>query len=96
MTILDAAKITIFTKIIRKIEPSKAEYAEYENSIRQSKLDENMGYNAALGFIVLSRALRVTLDYFKVFIIRAIVITLLIFAFFTLTVPIITKVLENG
>ncbi len=96
MTILDAAKIKIFTKIIKKIEPSKSEYVGYENSIRQSKLDENMGYNAALGFIVLSRALRVTLDHFKVFIIRAIVITLLIFAFFTLTVPIITKVLSNG
>ncbi len=96
MTKLEVAKIKIFSKIIRKLEPSKAEYAQYEDSIRKSKLDSEMGYNAALGFVVLSRALTRALDYFRVFIIRAIVITLLIFAFFTLTVPIITKVLSNG
>ncbi len=85
MTILDAAKIKIFTKIIRKIEPSKAEYAEYENSIRQSKLDENMGYNAALGFIVLSRALRITLDHFIVFMIRALSIVFVVLAIIKLS-----------
>ncbi len=71
MTILDATKIKIFRKIIRKLEPSKSEYESYEKDIRQSKLDVNMGYNSALGFIVLSRALRVTLDHFIVFMIRA-------------------------
>ncbi len=71
MTILDAAKIKIFSKIIRKLEPSKAEYESYEKDIRQSKLDTEIGYNTAIGFIVLSRALRITLDYFIVFMIRA-------------------------
>ncbi len=96
MTILDAAKIKIFSKIIRKLEPSKAEYAQYEDSIRKSKLDSEMGYNAALGFVVLSRALTRALDYFRVFIIRTIVIiTLMIFVLIIFTLPLITKVL-NG
>ncbi len=74
MRILDAAKI----KIVRKLEPSKSEYESYENDIRQSKLDVNMGYNSALGFIVLSRALRITIDNFIVFMIRALIIALVI------------------
>ncbi len=74
MTILDAAKI----KIVRKLEPSKSEYESYEKDIRQSKLDVNMGYNSALGFIVLSRALRITIDNFIVFMIRALIIAVVI------------------
>ncbi len=74
MRILDAAKI----KIVRKLEPSKSEYESYEKDIRQSKLDVNMGYNSALGFIVLSRALRITIDNFIVFMIRALIIALVI------------------
>ncbi len=85
MTILDAAKIKIFSKIIRKLEPSKSEYESYEKDIRQSKLDVNMGYNSALGFIVLSRALRVTLDHFIVFIIRALSIVFVILAIIKLS-----------
>ncbi len=78
MTILDAAKIKIFSKIIRKLEPSESEYESYEKDIRQSKLDLNMGYNSALGFIVLTRALRITLDHFIVFMIRALSIVFVV------------------
>ncbi len=85
MTILDAAKIKIFSKIIRKLEPSKSEYESYENDIRQSKLDVNMGYNSALGFIVLSRALRVTLDHFIVFMIRSLSIVFVVLAIIKLS-----------
>ncbi len=77
MTILDAAKIKIFSKIIRKLEPSKSEYESYEKDIRQSKLDVNMGYNAALGFVVLSRAINRTLDYIIVLMIRLLLIIVL-------------------
>ncbi len=78
MTILDAAKIKIFSKIIRKLEPSESEYESYEKDIRQSKLDLNMGYNSALGFIVLTRAVRITLDRLIVFMIRVILIVFVI------------------
>ncbi len=78
MRILDAAKIKIFSKIIKKLEPSESEYESYENDIRQSKLDLNMGYNSALGFIVLTRALRITLDRLIVFVIRVILIVFVI------------------
>ncbi len=78
MRILDAAKIKIFSKIIRKLEPSELEYESYEKDIRQSKLDVNMGYNSALGFIVLTRALRITLDHFIVLMIRILVIAAVI------------------
>ncbi len=78
MTILDAAKIKIFSKIIKKLEPSESEYESYEKDIRQSKLDLNMGYNSALGFIVLTRALRITLDRLIVFVIRVILIVLVL------------------
>ncbi len=78
MTKLKVLKIKILTTIIRKLEPSKVEYAEYERDIRQSKLDVAIGYNAALGFVVLSRALRRTLGYFIVFITRAIIIAVVI------------------
>ncbi len=78
MTILDAAKIKIFSKIIKKLEPSESEYESYEKDIRQSKLDLNMGYNSALGFIVLSRALRITLDRLIVFVIRVLLIVIVI------------------
>ncbi len=95
MTKLEVAKIKILTIIIRKLEPSKAEYTEYEEQIRKSKLDNRMGYNAALGFCVLSRALTRAIDHFLVFMIRAIVIIFLIFVLFTFTLPLITNVL-NG
>ncbi len=85
MTILDAAKIKIFSKIIRKLEPSKSEYESYEKDIRQSKLDVNMGYNSALGFIVLSRALRITLDHFIVFMIRALSIVFVVISIIKLS-----------
>ncbi len=85
MTILDAAKIKIFSKIIRKLEPSKSEYESYEKDIRQSKLDVNMGYNSALGFIVLSRALRVTLDHFIVFMIRVLSIVFVVISIIKLS-----------
>ncbi len=85
MTILDAARIKIFSKIIRKLEPSKAEYESYEKVIRQSKLDVNMGYNSALGFILLSRALRITLDHFIVFMIRSLSIVFVILAIIKLS-----------
>ncbi len=85
MTIIDAAKIKIFSKIIRKLEPSESEYESYEKDIRQSKLDVNMGYNSALGFIVLSRALRRTLDYFIVFMIRALSIVFVVISIIKLS-----------
>ncbi len=85
MTKLELAKIKIFSKIIRKLEPSKSEYESYENDIRQSKLDVNMGYNSALGFIVLSRALRVTLDHFIVFMIRSLSIVFVVSALIKLS-----------
>ncbi len=85
MRILDAAKIKIFSKIITKLEPSKSEYELYEKDIRQSKLDINMGYNSALGFIVLSRALRIILDHFIVFMIRALSIVFVVLAIIKLS-----------
>ncbi len=85
MTTLSILKIKIFSKIIRKLEPSKSEYESYENDIRQSKLDVNMGYNSALGFIVLSRALRVTLDHFIVFMIRSLSIVFVVLAIIKLS-----------
>ncbi len=85
MTILDAAKIKIFSKIIRKLEPSESEYESYEKDIRQSKLDLNMGYNSALGFIVLTRALRITLDHFIVFMIRSLSIVFVVLAIIKLS-----------
>ncbi len=85
MTKLDAARIKIFSKIIRKLEPSKSEYESYENDIRKSKLDINMGYNAALGFVVLSRALRITIDHFIVFMIRALSIVFVVLAIIKLS-----------
>ncbi len=85
MTIIDAAKIKIFSKIISKLEPSKSEYELYEKDIRQSKLDINMGYNSALGFIVLSRALRIILDHFIVFMIRALSIVFVVLAIIKLS-----------
>ncbi len=85
MTILDAAKIKIFSKIIRKLEPSESEYESYEKDIRQSKLDINMGYNSALGFIVLTRALRITLDHFIVFMIRALSIVFVVISIIKLS-----------
>ncbi len=78
MTPLEVAKIKIFSKIIKKLEPSKVEYAEYERDIRQSKLDVAIGYNAALGFVVLSRALRRTIGYFIIFITRVLLIIVVI------------------
>ncbi len=78
MTILGVAKTKIFSKIIKKLEPSESEYDYYEKEIKQSKLDENLGYNTALGFIVLTRALRITLDHFIIFMIRAISIVVVI------------------
>ncbi len=78
MTKLEVAKIKILTKILRKLEPSKAEYTEYDEQIRKSKLDNRMGFNAALGFCVLSRALTRAIDYFIVFMIRTIAILFVI------------------
>ncbi len=78
MTKLKVLKIIILSSIIKKLEPSKSEYKSYEKDIRQSKLDVNMGYNSALGFIVLSRALRITIDNFIVFMIRALIILVVI------------------
>ncbi len=78
MTKLEVAKIKILTKILRKLEPSKAEYTEYEEQIIKSKLDNRMGFNAALGFCVLSRALTRAIDHFIVFMIRAIAIVFVI------------------
>ncbi len=78
MTTIKLLKIKILTSIIRKIEPSKTEYIEYERDIRQSKLDVPIGYNAALGFVVLSRALRTTIGYFIVFVVRVLIIVAVI------------------
>ncbi len=85
MTKLEVLRIKIFSKIIRKLEPSESEYESYEKDIRQSKLDVNMGYNSAIGFIVLSRALRITLDYFIVFMIRALSIVFVVLAIIKLS-----------
>ncbi len=85
MTKLEVAKIKIFSKIISKLEPSKSEYELYEKDIRQSKLDINMGYNSALGFIVLSRALRIILDHFIVFMIRALSIVFVVISIIKLS-----------
>ncbi len=85
MRIIDAAKIKIFSKIIKKLEPSESEYINYEKEIRQSKLDENLGYNTALGFIVLTRALRITLDHFIVFMIRALLIVFVVISIITIS-----------
>ncbi len=78
MTTLKLLKIKILTTIIRKLEPSKDEYAEYEKNIRQLKLDSEMGYNHALGFAVLSRAVTRAIDHFIVFMIRTIAILFVI------------------
>ncbi len=78
MTKLELLKIKILTTIIRKLEPSKDEYAEYEKNIRQLKLDSEMGYNSALGFAVLSRAVTRAIDHFIVFMIRATAIVVVI------------------
>ncbi len=85
MTILDATKIKILSKIIKKLEPSESEYDYYEKEIRQSKLDENLGYNTSLGFIVLTRAIRITLDHFIVFMIRALSIVFVVLAIIKLS-----------
>ncbi len=77
MTKLELLKIKIFSKIAKKLEPSKTEYDEYEKNIRQSKLDATMGYNSALGYIVLTRALTRALDYFIVFMIRVIITSII-------------------
>ncbi len=78
MTKLEVSKIKILTKIIRKLEPSKAEYNEYEEQIKKSKLDNRMGYNAALGFCVLSRALTRAIDHFLVFMIRVVITSIIV------------------
>ncbi len=78
MTKLKVLKIKILTTIVRKLEPSKDEYTEYEKNIRQLKLDSEMGYNSALGFAVLSRAVNRAIDHFIVFMIRAIAIVVVI------------------
>ncbi len=78
MTKLEVAKIKILTTIIRKLEPSKAEYTEYEEQIKKSKLDNRMGYNAALGFCVLSRALTRAIDHFVVFMIRVVITSIIV------------------
>ncbi len=85
MTILGVAKTKIFSKIMKKLEPSESEYDYYEKEIRQSKLDENLGYNTALGFIVLTRALRITLDHFIVFMIRVLSIVFVVLAIIKLS-----------
>ncbi len=78
MTKLKVLKIKILTTIVRKLEPSKSEYAEYEKNIRQLKLDSEMGYNSALGFAILSRAVTRAIDHFIVFMIRALIIAVVI------------------
>ncbi len=85
MTKLKVLKIKILYSIIKKLEPSESEYINYEKEIRQSKLDENSGYNAALGFIVLTRALRLTLDHFIVFMIRALSIVFVVISIIKLS-----------
>ncbi len=77
MTKLEVAKIKILTTIIRKLEPSKDEYAEYEKNIRKLKLDSEMGYNSALGFAILSRAVTRAIDHFIVFMIRVIITSII-------------------
>ncbi len=74
---LELLKIKVLTSIIRKLEPSKDEYAEYEKNIRKLKLDSEMGYNSALGFAVLSRALTRAIDHFIVFMIRVIITSII-------------------
>ncbi len=74
---LQVLKIKLFSKIVRKLEPSIGEYDEYEKNIRQAKLDSNIGYNAALGFVVLSRAVTRAIDYFIVFMIRVIITSII-------------------
>ncbi len=78
MTKLELVKIKILTTIIRKLEPSKEEYAEYEKNIRKLKLDSEMGYNSALGFAVLSRAVTRAIDHFIVFMIRVIITSIIV------------------
>ncbi len=73
MTKIELAKIKILTKIIEKLEPSEAEYAKYETEIRQSKYN-SLGYNSALGFVVISRALTKIIDFFIVFMLRVILV----------------------
>ncbi len=85
MTTLKLLKIKILTTIIRKLEPSKDEYVEYEKNIRQLKLDSEMGYNSALGFAVLSSAINRAIDHFIVFTIR------LIAVMFVLTIIILSN-----
>ncbi len=85
MTKLEVLKIKILSSIIKKLEPSESEYINYEKEIRQSKLDENLGYNTALGFIVLTRALRITIDHFIVFMIRALSIVFVVLAIIKLS-----------
>ncbi len=85
MTKLEVLKIKISTIIIKKLEPSESEYINYEKEIRQSKLDEKLGYNTALGFIVLTRALRITIDHFIVFMIRALSIVFVALAIIKLS-----------
>ncbi len=77
MTKLEVLKIKVLTTIIRKLEPSKDEYAEYEKNIRQLKLDSEMGYNSALGFAVLSRAVTRAIDHFLVFMIRVVITSII-------------------
>ncbi len=77
MTKLELLKIKVLTNIIRKLEPSKEEYAEYEKNIRKLKLDSEMGYNSALGFAVLSRAVTRAIDHFIVFMIRVIITSII-------------------
>ncbi len=77
MTKLKVLKIKILTTIIRKLEPSKDEYAEYEKNIRKLKLDSEMGYNSALGFVILSRAVTRAIDHFIVFMNRVIITSII-------------------
>ncbi len=78
MTKLEVLKIKVLTSIIRKLEPSKDEYVEYEKNIRQLKLDSEMGYNSALGFAVLSRAVTRAIDHFLVFMIRVVITSIIV------------------
>ncbi len=77
MTKLKVLKIKILTTIVRTLEPSKDEYNEYEKNIRQLKLDSEMGYNSALGFAVLSRAVTRAIDHFLVFMIRVVITSII-------------------
>ncbi len=77
MTKLKVLKIKILTTIVRTLEPSKDEYAEYEKNIRQLKLDSEMGYNSALGFAILSRAVTRAIDHFILFMIRVIITSII-------------------